>query len=164
MGAGGEAFDWGSEESEESEGGEPDVLRFQIGDAAFAVETVHVSEVSSPLPVTDVPGLPDYVVGVAVRRRHVLTVIDLSTFLDLPPRRRRSRSRLLIFDVGGLEAGALVDSVTGLELWPDDSESQRLMNEVSPRIRPFTIGARWAPGGVVILLDAAELIRSAAVR
>jgi chemotaxis signal transduction protein len=158
----GHAFDWGHEEDSEFEGTEPDVIRFQLGNQAFATEAVHVSEVDRPPVLTPVPGLPPHVAGVAVRRRQVLSVLDLSNFFGLAPSSGEDQ-RLLVFEADGLEAGAIVDSILGLEVWPEDEESPGL-DDIDERIRPFVDASRWAPGGRVLLLNVPDLLREASVR
>lgn len=157
---GSQAFDWGEEE--DSEGAEPDVLRFDLGGMSFAVEATHVAEVGTPPALTLVPGLPDHVVGVAVQRRHVLSIVDLAVFLGLR-KTVTEAPRLVVFDVQGIQAGVVVSGITALEVWPEDDESPPI-DDLDDRIRRFVISARWAPGGRVLLLDIPELLRAAAVR
>lgn len=157
----GHSFDWG--DAEDGDGLEPDVLRFEVGRFAFAIEVAHVHEVDSPPAITEVPGLPDHVLGVALRRRQVLSIVDLATFLRIETRHAPCPSRLLVVDADGITAGVLVSAVTGLEVWPDEDEGLSL-DDLGPQIRPFVLSARWAPGGRVLLLDLPELIRAAAVR
>lgn len=157
-----ESFDWG--EPSEAAGTGPDVIRWSVGDRLFAIEAEFVDEVISPLPVTDVPRLPDHILGVALRRRRVVGVVDVAKLLTIDPSRSTDRGRLLVTTVADLNAALLVDEVTGLELWPEDSESEKLLEEVEPGVREFAVGARWAPGGVVVLLDVAHLLDAASVR
>lgn len=157
-------FDWGAELEEEPAEEAPDVLRFDLGGRAFAVYAEHVVEVTPPLDVTEIPGLPPYVRGVAVRRRHVVAVLDLGQFLGLNAASSQPPSRFLILEAGGFQIAAGVGGVPGLEIWPEDAESARLMQNAEERLREFALGARWAPGGVVVLLDAARILDLAAVR
>lgn len=157
-------FDWGAELQEEPAEEEPDVLRFDIGGRAFAMFADHVAEVTSKLDVTPIPTLPPYVYGVAVRRRHVVAVVDLAVFLGLADSRSVQPSRFLIVESGSLQIAVGVHGVAGLEIWPEDAESATLMQNTEEQLREFALGARWAPGGVVLLLDAAKILERAAVR
>lgn len=161
----GHAFDWGHDEDQDQapdERLEPDVLRFELGGRSFAVEAVHVSEVDSPPALTPIPGLPAHIAGVAVRRRQVLSVLDLAAFFGLGAAEGADR-RLLVFESDDLEVGTVVSSVSGLEVWPDDGESPKL-DDIDERILPFVAASRWAPGGRVLLLSVPDLLRAAAVR
>lgn len=157
------AFDWTEFEVDEEEEEGSDVLRFDVGGRSFAILTEHVVEVAAPSDVVPIPGVPTYVRGVAVRRQSVVTVIDLARFLDLRPA-RTARSRFLILRVNALDVAVEVDSVSGLELWPLDEESTKLLSDVDDRVREFAVGARWAPGGVVVLLDTLRVLERASVR
>ena len=154
------SFDWGEDEA--SEVNEPDVLRFELAGLSFAVEAVHVAEVTTSPTLTELPGLPDHIVGVAVRRRHVLSVLDLAVFFGLQHRQSAS-DRLIVFSVDGLEAGIVVSNIAGPEVWPEDADPVE-EGDYDDLIRPYVIGARWAPGGRVLLLDIPELLHAAAVR
>jgi chemotaxis signal transduction protein len=158
--SGEESFDWG-DSGEVSETG-PDVIRCSVGGVLYALEAEHVDEVVAPLPTTQIPRLPPHVIGVAMRRRRAISVIDLARFLGLDSSDRPGR--FLVTTVGDLTAALVVDEVTGLELWPEDSESDKLLEDVDPMAREYARGARWAPGGVVVLLDVQRLLESASVR
>jgi len=164
-GSDGDAFDWGAEVFDlvEEQVDEPEVLRFDVGGQAFAFVAASVAEVTAPFAVTRLPGLPGYIPGVAVHRRNVMGVLDLAQFLELEGE-ASDPSRFVVIEAGDLEAAVAVDEVTGLELWPEDAESATLLENVAARIREFAVSARWAPGGVVILLDAARVLELASVR
>lgn len=155
-----DAFDWG--EDEVSEGDEPDVLRFDLGGMALAVEAQYVSEVGTSPTITEVPGLPEHILGVAVRRRSVLSMLDLANFLGIE-HRDAPTDRLIVFNVDGIEAGAMVSQIKGLEVWPEDAEPPSL-GLLDNEITRFIVASRWAPGGRVLLLDITEILRNAAVR
>jgi purine-binding chemotaxis protein CheW len=158
----GESFDWG--DSDEGAETGPDVIRCAVGDHLFAIEAAHVREVVSPLPTTEVPRLPGHILGVAMYRRRVVSVVDLARFLGLESAVSIDQGRLLVTMADDLHAALRVDSVSGIEPWPEDSESEKLSQDVDPKIREYAAGARWAPGGVVVLLDVDRLLQSASVR
>ena len=154
------AFDWG-EEFDAREGLEADVLRFEAGELACAVDAEHVVEVALSPQVTLIPGLPPHVSGVAVRRRKVLSIINLAQFLHLP-NEPRPTDRLVVLDVEGLEVGIVVSATSGLEMWPDDEDAPQ-PSDLNAQVRKYTLGTHWAPGGRVLLLDIPAILRDAAV-
>ncbi len=152
-------FDWGAEGP--SEGRDPDVMRFEVAGVSFAVDATHVIEVATVPALTPIPGLPAHVLGVAVRRRHVLSVVDLGAFVGLTD--STHPDRLLVLHADGIDAGLLVRNVAGPEVWSEDAEAPDL-TDVGDRLRHYVVAARWAPGGRVLLVDLPEILRDAAVR
>lgn len=159
-----ETFDWAAEvfEASEAELDELEVLRFEMGGHFFAFPAESVAEVTAPVETTTLPGLPEHIAGVAIHRRNVVGVVDLARFLAVEP--AGPPARFVMLEAGELDAAVIVEGVTGLEIWPEDTESATLLQNVDERVREFAIAARWAPGGVVVLLDAGRLLDFAAVR
>jgi chemotaxis signal transduction protein len=158
-------FDWGADELDEAAVPEVEVLRFTVGNTAFAARGNLVREVVGDVVTTRLPGSPDYIKGIAVLKRQVVGVIDLRSWLGLPRRRgRRAESRILIVESGDLLAAIAVDEINGIEAWPDLPEGSNLPETLDDRTRRFARSAQWAPGGIVILLDFARILDEAAVR
>lgn len=149
-------FDWGEDFDGEQDA---DVLRFEVAGMSFAVAAELVTEVAHLPAITRLPSVPPHVLGVAVRRRKVLGLLDVATFLGLPPSRKFAR--LLVLDVEGLEVGIAVDATSGLESWPDDPDAP--LSDLAPKLRKYAIGSHWAPGGRVVLLDFPSILQDAAV-
>lgn len=160
----GVAFDWGEDwEPSHAEDLEPDVLRFDVGGLSFAAPAVCVAEVAPSVGVTPIPGVPHHIAGVAVRRRHVLTILNLMELFGLRPGAAPGdETRLVVFEADELEAGVLVDR-TGLGVWPVSADSPNI-DDLPAGLRQFVRAARWLPGGRVLLLDIGELLRATAVR
>ena len=96
-----------------------------------------------------------------MRRRKVLSILDLAKFLGLTAE-RTSTDRILVFDVEGFEVGVLVSGTSGLEMWPDDEDAPQ-PDDLNEQVRKYTTGTHWAPGGRVLLLDIPSILRDAAV-
>ena len=150
-------FDWGDDVGER----EDDVLRFEVAGVACAVAAEFVTEVAQLPEVTAIPSLPAHILGVAVRRRKVLGLLDLAAFLGLTRTRKQSASRLLVLDVDQLEVGVVVDATAGLEEWPDDADAH--VEDLGHVVRKYALGAHWAPGGRVVLLDFRAILQDAAI-
>lgn len=120
--------------------------------ARLAVPLAGVRDVLRPLPLTALPGTPDWVAGVANVRGDIVTVIDLAPFLDLgEPGPRRG---LIVFRAEGAEPlGALVDEVTGIRIVGADTESP-----IDDRLARFLAGVGADADGVVHRLNIATLV------
>lgn len=81
-----------------------------------AVREVLIVETCTP-----VPGAPANVLGVVNRRGAILPVLDLRPLLDVPPRPLERGARLLVVQLGAVEAGVAIDEVLGLEVVEEGS-------------------------------------------
>jgi purine-binding chemotaxis protein CheW len=85
---------------------------FRLGAEEFAVPIMSVQEiVRVPEVLTKVPKTPHFVEGVINLRGTVLPVIDQRTRLGLPAIERNDGQRIMVYLLGGLRTGFIVDSV-----------------------------------------------------
>ena len=88
------------------------VVIFRLGAEEFGVPIMSVQEiVRVPESLTRVPKTPDFVEGVINLRGTVLPVIDQRTRLGLPAIERNDRQRIMVYLMGNLRTGFIVDSV-----------------------------------------------------
>jgi purine-binding chemotaxis protein CheW len=117
------------------------VVVFQLAAGEFGVAIESVQEiVRVPEELTHVPKAPAFVEGVINLRGSVLPVIDQRKRLDLPPIERNERQRIMVFMLGGVRTGFIVDAVTevlkipksAIEAAPNlSSEQARLLGRVA---------------------------------
>lgn len=113
---------------------EEQVVVFRLGKEEFGVPIDSVQEiVRVPDELTHVPKAPHSVEGVINLRGAVLPVVDLRRRLGLPQVERSDRQRIMVFLVGGVNTGYIVDSVAEvLKVHAADIEaSPRLSSEQS---------------------------------
>jgi purine-binding chemotaxis protein CheW len=88
------------------------VVIFRLGAEEFGVPIMSVQEiVRVPETLTRVPRTPAFVEGVINLRGTVLPVIDQRSRLGLPPIERNDRQRIMVYLLGGMRTGFIVDSV-----------------------------------------------------
>lgn len=100
---------------EDGEGADDDeqVVIFRLAEGEFGVPIETVQEiVRVPEELTYVPRAPAFVEGVINLRGAVLPVIDQRKRLDLPAIKRNERQRIMVFVLGGMRTGFIVDAVT----------------------------------------------------
>ncbi len=117
------------------------VVIFRLGAEEFGVPIMSVQEiVRVPEVLTRVPKTPRFVEGVINLRGTVLPVIDQRTRLGLEAIERNDRQRIMVYTLGGLRTGFIVDSVaevlrigrSHIEPAPELSDEQgRLITEVA---------------------------------
>lgn len=110
------SMDEGKRKDAEDEGGSDDeeqVVVFHLASGEFGVPIESVQEiVRIPEELTHVPRAPSFVEGVINLRGSVLPVIDQRKRLDLPTIERNDRQRIMVFLLGGVRTGFIVDAVT----------------------------------------------------
>ena len=88
------------------------VVIFRLGAEEFGVPIMSVQEiVRVPEVLTRVPRTPRFVEGVINLRGTVLPVIDQRTRLGMDTIARNDRQRIMVYMLGGLRTGFIVDSV-----------------------------------------------------
>jgi len=93
-------------------------LVFQAGGERYAFEATHVSLVLSMSPVTPIPGVPKFVVGIVAAQGEVLTVIDLRVLLDLPLASLAEPKSIVVLKGAAMEFGVLAEEILGMERYP----------------------------------------------
>jgi purine-binding chemotaxis protein CheW len=135
------------------------VVIFRLADEEFAVPIMSVQEiVRVPESLTRVPKTPHFVEGVINLRGTVLPVIDQRTRLDMPAIERNDRQRIMVYLLGGLRTGFIVDSVAEVLRIPRSqlAPAPEMSTEQSRLIRQV---ARLENDRLVMVLDPAHLLR-----
>lgn len=91
---------------------ELEMLVFSSGGVSFGINVAKVKEIVREVEAVPIPCAPPAILGSFRIRDEVLTLMSLSTFLELPPVERGKHERLIIvMDVNRFRCGVLIDSV-----------------------------------------------------
>lgn len=133
------------------------VATFDLGDAAFGLDTTHVQEIVHVGDITPVHQAPPFVLGVMNLRGRITTVIDLGSKLELNPTEVRQESRIFIVDWQSEQVGLLVDRVAeAISL--DHADLRKPPENVrGVQGKQFT-GVFQTDGRLVALLDLAAIL------
>ena len=145
------------------EGGEASMEQFvvfRLGEEEFGVPVAEVEEVlRMPASLTPVPNAPAMVEGVINLRGQVLPVVDQRRRFGLPERPHSGGERIMVFRVGGLRAGFIVDAVTEVLRAPPEAVGPApdlARDQASPLVaRVVNMASR---GRLVLVLDTARLL------
>lgn len=134
----------------------------RLGGCRYGLAMSSVAEVGRPPSLTRVPGLPDWVAGVANWRGRVLAVLDVRGLLTGPvvPLDRGGRMVVLTRTSAGspVSVGLLVEAVEGaLEVDPDSVEPALL--NLPARTASLLSGQLTDADGPCGLVDLAALFR-----
>lgn len=137
-----------------------EVLGFSLGDELYAVESRYVASVL-PLPrFTPLPGTPPFVLGIVSVRGHVVSVLDLRVFFELPIEGLSDRNYLVVLSNQEMEFGLLADRICGIEQLPRDGLQAGLANLTGVRAN-YLLGIS---AGQVTVLDGARLLGDPSLR
>jgi purine-binding chemotaxis protein CheW len=98
-------------------------LLFTLAGTRYAVSVPHVLEIDRIPPITPVPNVPTWVLGVINLRGDILSVIDFRTFLGIEEARQEEGSRMLMIKTARDEitTSLIVDQVKGFVRLPKTS-------------------------------------------
>ena len=96
-------------------------IGFRMGERYFVAPMGEVGEVLHEPRHTLLPGVKNWVKGVANVRGRLLPVMDLGGFLGLELSRMRKQRRVLVVEYNDLFVGLLVDEVVGMQHFPLDA-------------------------------------------
>jgi purine-binding chemotaxis protein CheW len=86
-------------------------LTFGIAEEGYGLEIRHVTEIIGIQPVTNVPDMPEHVIGVLNLRGKVIPIIDVRLRFNLPQREYDERTCIIVVNVDGNSVGLVVDKV-----------------------------------------------------
>ena len=143
---------------DESAGSAGELIRlvvFALGGEWFALPLDSVSEISRVPPVTPVPGVEGFVVGLTNLRGNVLAVLDMKTLFGFPDEIEgpSSTQRMLTVSSASVSAAILVDRVEGV-VTVDQEEIEPPLPGTSEAIRHWMTGHFRRDGRMVAILDA----------
>jgi purine-binding chemotaxis protein CheW len=121
---------------------EQEFFCFRVGELQLGVPSENVREVVRAGPLTPLPRVPPFVLGVCGHRGEVLPVIDLLRFLGKGEARVSEKTRLFIGTSGTYVTAVIADQILGLMRIPvsdivppplgGDTASEHLLGVVRP--------------------------------
>lgn len=86
-------------------------LSFIVEDEFFGLELLAVHEILKPVPITRVPNVEDYILGVINLRGEIIPILDLKKRFDLGYTDLRASSRFIVIMQNEKRIGIFVDEV-----------------------------------------------------
>lgn len=87
-------------------------LTFSLGNEEYALDITCVSEIIKLREITDLPRVPEFILGIISLRGIIIPVFDLLRRLKLGAADLTASSRIIVCQYGELSAGFLVDSIS----------------------------------------------------
>lgn len=133
-----------------------DLIVFKLAGERYAIETRHVQEVCRLAGLTSVPGVPEFVAGVANLRGQILVVFDIRLLLGLRPQEATDGSRIVVCGNAQPDLGLLVDSASDVVRLPADAPQPNAIageKDAGSFIRGITRDATIIIDGAALLAD-----------
>jgi purine-binding chemotaxis protein CheW len=131
-----------------------DIVKFRLAYEDYGIGTAFISEVYPLKEFTPLPCVPSFVFGLLNVRGHILSVVDLKKFFNLPEKGLGDLNKVIILKNDNMEFGILADDIIGIQrILPRD------IQQVPVSITG--IGADYLKGVAgdgTIILDAAEIL------
>lgn len=139
------------------------LVAFEVGGVAYAVDIQQVGEIIRPLTVLAIPGATEGVVGVADHRGAVIPVIDLRARFGVASKGRQRDERWLIVRVRGALVALAVDRVTEV-FGATEPRSRDVSHLAATPYADAVRGAYGYRGGVVFVVDLERIVTPESLR
>lgn len=133
-------------------------LGFQLGGARFVAPLGDASEILTLPRLTRLPGVREWVWGVANIRGRLVPIIDLQRFLRVSPTTPQTEWRILVAEEGDLLVGLVVEQSLGMQQFPAETRKADLPREMES-VLPFVRGSFRHGGRVWYVFSLRSLIR-----
>lgn len=132
-------------------------LAFQLGPEEYALDITRISEIIKPREYTDIPRVPEFILGLISLRGVIVPVFDLRRRFRLGEPQLTSASRIIVCREGEVVAGLLVDSISQvIRLAADRIEPPPAV--LSGVDRNLVEGVGRYQGRMIILLNLASVL------
>ena len=95
-------------------------LTFHLGKESYGIEIRYVTEIIVIQAITQVPDMPESIIGVVNLRGKVISVMDMRKRFHLEPREYDDRTCIIVVDINDIAIGLVVDTVNEVLNIPED--------------------------------------------
>ena len=124
-------------------------ISFVLSGKPLLAKMSDVTEILPPPDTIRVPGVKNWVCGIANVRGTLMPILDMKAFLDGAPARRKKENRVLVINKNNIMAGLLVEEVSGMRRFKPDAKKQTMLPDMG-RLEPYLDGVfgdnqtRWS--------------------
>lgn len=87
-------------------------LTFALGNEIYGIEIKHVTEIIGIQAITELPELPEYIMGIINLRGKIIPVMDVRLRFKKEFREYNDRTCIIVIDIAEVSIGLIVDSVS----------------------------------------------------
>ena len=137
-----------------------EILAFMLEDEEYGVDIMSIREIIRPVPITLVPRVPEYILGIISLRGRILPVYDLRSRLKLDRKERSKNPRYIVLNTKLGLVGLVADTVTGVVRIPE-SGVDPTPSVINGEEGEFIRGVAKQENRLVILLNVERVIYTA---
>ncbi len=131
-------------------------LTFLLGDETYGIAISNVIEIIGILPVTPLPGAPEYLKGITNLRGKIIPVIDVRLKFKKPAAEYDERTCIVVVEVQEMTVGLIIDEVSEvLTIEEQDIVAPPAMKDMQAG---YISGISKTDGKVKLLLDCTALL------
>ena len=139
------------------------LISFEVAGQLFGLDITAIREIRAWSPVTRMPGVPDYIAGMANLRGAIVPVMDLAARLGWERTVASERNAIIVVHSAGKSCGLIVESVSDLvELPAETLQPPPALGDAA--ITAFIEGLAPLADRMVMVINLAELIGNEVVR
>ena len=132
-------------------------LAFSLGSEDYALDISMIREILKPREFTEIPRVPDFLLGIISLRGNIIPIFDLKRRLGLGEATIDQDSRIIVCQEGDRLAGLLIDRITQVtSIQEEGIEPPPAI--FSGRDRALLDGVGRVEGNVLILLNIANVL------
>ncbi len=125
---------------------------FSLGNEYFAFDLEVVQEFIDIDNVTPIPCCPEHIVGNLNLRGEIITLIDISSLLNLPQTKQTQDSQSVVIQIDDINAGIMVDRVFDV-IYLDREQMTAAPTAIHPERKQFIRGTATYEGSVFSAID-----------
>jgi purine-binding chemotaxis protein CheW len=132
-------------------------LAFSLGSEDYALDISMIREILKPREITEIPRVPEFLLGIISLRGNIIPIFDLKRRLGLGVATIDQDSRIIVCQEGDRLAGLLIDRITQVtSIQEEGIEPPPAI--FSGRDRALLDGVGRVQGNVLILLNIANVL------
>jgi purine-binding chemotaxis protein CheW len=132
-------------------------LTFSLGSEEYGIAVLNVREIIGIMPVTSVPGTPDYMLGVINLRGKIIPIIDLRARFGMELQAASRQSCIIVVRAKDVDFGILVDSVAEVRNL-EQSQTDDMLDLGVGITNEYFEGISKADGKVRMLLNIGRIV------
>ena len=87
-------------------------LIFSLENESYGIEIRHVTEIIGLQPITQVPEMPGYIMGIINLRGKIIPVMDVRLRFNKQSREYNDRTCVIVIEINDIPMGLIIDSVS----------------------------------------------------
>ncbi|MDZ4184434.1 MAG: chemotaxis protein CheW [Desulfuromonadales bacterium] len=132
-------------------------LAFSLGSEDYALDISMIREILKPREITEIPRVPDFLLGIISLRGNIIPIFDLKRRMGLGEATIDQDSRIIVCQEGDRLAGLLIDRITQVTSIQEEGIEPPPAT-FSGRDRALLDGVGRVQGNVLILLNISNVL------